>query len=90
MTPNQVADDVATEIISRTDFSYDGPFHLRLVAAIEAQIIFAYNQGLEDAAKLAETTDVSFDEDETLVIAAAIRENKIKSLRSLETNATMP
>ena len=55
MIPNQVADNVATELISHTTtFSYAGRFHRRLAKAIEAQIIAAYNQGLEDAAKEAE------------------------------------
>ena len=90
MTPAQVADDVATELISHTEFSYDGPFHRRLVAAIEAQIIAAYNQGLEDVAELAQAHTVGWSSDpgyivtdtssneKQITLAAAIREKKIK------------
>ena len=86
MIPNQLADNVATELISHTTtFSYSGRFHRRLAKAIEAQIIAAYNQGLEDGAKVADEKRDWCDVNEfpsgyqsAYSISNAIREKKIK------------
>lgn len=67
MTPEEARNTIRNRITRAHELA-------PLDAALSILEVAAYNQGLEDAAKLAETIDVSFNEDATLRIAAAIRE----------------